>query len=505
MPLFFRVKNTVKDAGELSVSSLAATGITTGMTQTAGALPPAPVPPAVIEWLQGLLRERFHNDLLLTQADNGSWRLSLPESETCVRLRCDFDIFQSDPRQLPCGHWLPQEETHWLPEGCVGLPTPGAAHSPQRMVEHDDDGYLLHYDLLSLAYWMLSRREEAGRKDLDPHGRFPAEASHAFRHGYLERPIVDEWLEVLRKAMLAAWPRLAMHPQQYSIRLSHDVDTPARYGLMGGGRLIRNMLVDMLREHSRDRRALMKAPWIWSASAQRLDPRDPFNTFEWIMDRSEEAGLHNAFYFICGRTDAKRDGDYPPGHPAIIELMRRIHARGHEIGLHPSYNTYLDPTALAAEAENLRRYCEQAGVQQSEFGVRMHYLRWQTPDTPRAQVAAGLVYDTTLGYAKHPGFRCGTCHEFQAFDPLKGEAMPLRLRPLIVMESTIIQGLRAKDSGAAEARMMRLMQACRRVRGCFTLLWHNTMLEHPHQRRMYERVLSHHRELAVPPTQRVPS
>src|SRR5690606_41990581 len=108
MPLFFRVKNTVKDAGELSVSSLAATGITTGMTQTAGALPPAPVPPAVIEWLQGLLRERLHNDLLLTQADNGSWRLSLPASETCVRLRCDFDIFQSELRQPPSACSVPQ-------------------------------------------------------------------------------------------------------------------------------------------------------------------------------------------------------------------------------------------------------------------------------------------------------------------------------------------------------------------------------------------------------------
>src|SRR5690606_36122406 len=161
-----------------------------------------------------------------------------------------------------------------------------------------------------------------------------------------------------------------------------------------------------------------------------------------------------------GRTDAKRDGDYPPGHPAIIELMRRIHARGHEIGLHPSYTNHLDPPALAAAPDDLRRYSEQAGAQHAELGGLKHRRPGETHDTPRAQVAAGLVYDSTLGYAKHPGFRCGTCHEFQAFDPLKGEAMPLRLRPLIVMESTIIQGLRAKDSGAAEARMMRLMQAC---------------------------------------------
>ncbi|NLC36033.1 MAG: hypothetical protein GX772_06250 [Alcaligenaceae bacterium] len=364
------------------------------------------------------------------------------------------------------------------------------------MVEHDEQGCLLHYDVLGLAYWMLSRHEELGSYALDPHGRFPAEASHAFRHGYLERPIVDEWFEVLGRAMRITWPRLSLRQHQYSIRLTHDVDTPVRYGLIGAGRLARNIMVDLLRERQRDRQALLRAPALWKRSEQRLDERDPFNTFDWIMDRSEKAGLRNAFYFICGRTDNRRDGHYPPGHPAILTLMRRIHKRGHEVGLHPSYNTYLDAHALKTEADQLRRFCEQAGVRQQTFGVRMHYLRWQTPETPRGLEAAGLAYDTTLGYARHPGFRCGTCHEYQAFDPQRGQALKLRLRPLIVMESTIIQGLRPQDSRAAEARLARLMRACHRVGGSFTLLWHNTMLEYPHQRQVYESVLKRHQELA---------
>lgn len=463
---------------------------------------PARIPPAVIEWLQNLLRERFHEGLLLRQTQAGDWSLSVLESERRIRIHSDFDAFQGDPKVLPCGHWLPEEDSLWLPAGCVGLPTPGAAQAPRRLVEQDEQGCRLHYDLLGLAYWMLSRREEAGRRDLDAHGRFPAEASHAFRHGYLERPIVDEWLEVLRKTMLATWPQLPLHEHHYETRLSHDVDTPARYGLVSASRLARHMVVDLLRERRRDRRALLRAPWIWRACAHRIDERDPFNTFDWIMDRSEEAGLRNAFYFICGRTDRRRDGHYPPGHPAIIELMRRIHQRGHEVGLHPSYNTYLDAAALRAEADRLRDICEKAGIRQRHIGVRMHYLRWQTPETARGLEAAGLVYDTTLGYAKHPGFRCGTCHEYQAFDPLRGQPMKLRLRPLIVMESTIIHGMRPRDTAAAEARLLRLMDACHRVRGCFSLLWHNTMLEHPHQRRVYERVLSRHKELARVQAQR---
>src|SRR5690606_25243830 len=191
--------------------------------------------------------------------------------------------------------------------------------------------------------------------------------------------------------------------------------------------------------------------------------RDPFNTFDWIMDRSEDAGLCSAFYFICGHTDPSRDGTYVPEHPAIIELMQRIHARGHEIGLHPSYHSYRNAEVIRNEAQRLRKACEQAGIEQEQFGVRMHYLRWETPTTLHGLEGAGLVYDTTLGYAKAPGCRCGTCHEYQAFDPVQNRALSLRIRPLIAMESTIIDRLRPDTVPEAQQRFLRLMQACQRV------------------------------------------
>lgn len=453
------------------------------------------VPLAVIDWLQSLLRERLNNVLRLACEPGKYWVVSLADDPHKIRIPCDFEVFLGDALTLPCGHWLPREVTDLLPRSCVGLPTPGFPQVPEQIVSEGEHGCTVHYDLLSLTYWMLSRHEEVGRGDLDPHGRFPAEASHAFRHGYLERPIVDEWWYVLRRVIETLWPGLPIRQPQYSLQLSHDVDTPARYGLISGGRLLRNMAVDLLRERQRNRQALFKAPAIWRGSSQRIDERDPFNTFDWIMDKSEQAGLRNAFYFLCGRTDPRRDGLYEPDHPAIVALMQRIHRRGHEIGLHPSYNTYLDAHGLKKEARRLFHICTTAGIHQSLYGVRMHYLRWQTPDTMRGLDDAGLAYDTTLGYAKHPGFRCGTCHEYQAFDPVFLQALPLRLRPLIVMESTVITGMRPKDTAAAEARLLRLMDACHRVDGQFTLLWHNTMLEHAHQRRVYERVLSHHRDL----------
>src|SRR5690606_9180319 len=215
-----------------------------------------------------------------------------------------------------------------------------------------------------------------------------------------------------------------------------DVDAPSSYGFCSAKGLIRRMAGDVLKR--RDFKSAALGPWIRINSWYRLHSADPANTFDWIMDQSEKHGLTSAFYFICGRTDPSKDADYEPEHPAIRELMRRIHQRGHEIGLHPSYNTYQNPQAIATEANRLRKVMSEEGIKQQQFGGRMHYLRWEHPTTMLGWEQTGMTYDSTLSYADRPGFRCGTCFEYPAFDPSKGEALKLRVRPLIAMECTVM-------------------------------------------------------------------
>ena len=171
--------------------------------------------------------------------------------------------------------------------------------------------------------------------------------------------------------------------------------------------------------------------------------------------------------------------------------MCRIHARGHEIGLHPSYGSYQKPEVIRAEAGRLRRIAREEGIEQPEWGGRMHYLRWEQPTTLRAWADAGMTYDSTLGYADRPGFRCGTCFEYPAFDPVAGQALPLGVRPLVAMECTVMapryMGLGAAD--AALAKFVQLKNACQAVGGCFTLLWHNSQLDSAAERALYEAVL----------------
>jgi len=105
--------------------------------------------------------------------------------------------------------------------------------------------------------------------------------------------------------------------------------------------------------------------------------------------------------------------------------------------------------------------------------------------------AAGMTYDSTLGYGDQPGFRCGTCFEYPAFDPVRDEMLILRIRPLVAMDQTFL-GKHYLDLGSGDralSRFVQLKDACRRVNGAFTLLWHNSFFPTVAERNLYESVL----------------
>lgn len=442
-------------------------------------------------WLESLLKERFQPELSLHIQANGQLQLRLPTQARVINLPPLSDCFFQANHDLPCTHWAGANEG-WPTPLNSPLPAPGATQLPTPLISQTEAHYNIAYDLLGLSYWMLTRQEEIGSTSLDQHGRFPATASHAYKHHYLERPIVDEWLAILGQVMQRAWPQLSLKQPAFCIKVSHDVDHPSLYGFCSPATLMRRLGRDLIKHHDfKSFKNLLHAPWIRLNTQQVIHPQDPYNTFDWLMDLSEHYGLVSAFYFICGGR-APQDADYQPEHPAIRALMRRIHERGHEIGLHPSYNTYQNPQAIVTEAQRLKRICAEENIQQAQWGGRMHYLRWEQPTTLQGWEQAGMDYDSSLGYADHPGFRCGTCFEYPAFDPIKQEILHLRIRPLIVMECSIIAEnyLGLGYSEDTLKAFLNLKETCRTLGGQFTMLWHNSYFPHQEAKQLYRHLLA---------------
>lgn len=439
-----------------------------------------------LNWLEIILFERFGIEITLKEL-NSTVELALLPCEGKIIFDNLNPEFYKEGGVISYEDWNPEVEGWCSIMGDI-IPMPGGIKTEELIVKGNRD-YFIHYDILGLIYWMFTRLEEVGRSDLDEHGRFPATSSHAYKHGYLERPIVDEWLHILGQVIQKLWPEVKLKKHQFRMRVSHDVDNPSLYGFKSWKTIIRMMVGHLIKR--RDIKAFFQTPYIKLTTRNKLHKKDPCNTFDWLMDLSDANDIQSAFYFICGRTDAIRDADYELEHPLIRGLMRKIHKRGHEIGLHPSYNTYQHAELIKQEANRLRRVCEEENITQELWGGRMHYLRWEQPATLLAWEQAGMSYDSTMGYADHPGFRCGTCYEYPAFDPCSSMPLQLRIRPLIVMECSVIGGayLGLGCTDAARDKILNLKAICRNVSGQFGLLWHNSYLKTPQLKRLYKSIL----------------
>lgn len=441
-----------------------------------------------LRWLGIVLAERFGHSWSLRHVPHGL-ELRMAGSERCISFDAPQDCFLEYHSNQPFTRWDAVAES-WTSVLGDPLPAPGFASLPRPLIEKDTNGYVVHYDVLGLVYWMLARVEEIGRTDLDNHGRFPATSSHAYKHGYLGRPVVDEWLDMLGQVIQRQWPALELRKHRFRVELSHDVDRPSRYLFGSLSSAMRSAFGDVVLRG--DLLSPLRALWLRCSSPDALHPADPYNSFDWLMDFSEQHNLRSTFYFMAGSSNPQFDAKYEIGHSAIRELLRRIHERGHHIGLHPSYECYRDPEQIRREANALWRVCEEESIRQDEWGARMHYLRWSCPETPRALEAAGLSHDSTLGYADHIGFRCGTSFSYPFFDVEGGGALSIPIQPLTVMDCSVYspQYMKLNSINEAEDRLCSVIKGSKTVHGAFSLLWHNSEFLQKAKKKLYLNALA---------------
>ncbi len=344
-------------------------------------------------------------------------------------------------------------------------------------------------DIFGLSFFMLTRYEEVVKKERDNHDRFPAKASLSYQEDFLFRPIVNECLEILWDCMKRLWPGLKRKDRRFKIVPTHDVDKPYAYFDLKPARVAISFAGELIRRRSpvKATRELLHCLHVKTKGMER----DPYNTFDSILDINEKYGLTSTFYFITDHSGGAKDGYYSINHRSIRHLMRHIHERGHDIGLHASYNTCTDFRQMFKEFKILKSVCKEEGIRQELWGSRQHNLRWETPITFANLEKAGLDYDTTLGYADHAGFRCGTCYEYPVYDLKAKKQLNLKERPLIVMDGSIIEN-RYMNLGTgrdAQSALNTLKNRCRLFNGDFILLWHNNRFVNNEEVWLYESLL----------------
>ena len=196
--------------------------------------------------------------------------------------------------------------------------------------------------------------------------------------------------------------------------------------------------------------------------------KDPFDTFDYLMDISEEAGTKSYFFFM-GKGTSKFDNGYISSDKFVINLIKKIKKRNHFIGLHPSYNAYNDIVQFKSEKKELEN-----NLKTDMFFGREHYLRFSIPNTWQVWEDNNMEWDSTLGYADKEGFRAGVCYEYSVFNILTREMLNLKEKPLIVMEGSFSTYQPDIDPTEMEEKIKNLMGKVEKYQGDFVFLWHNS-------------------------------
>lgn len=353
----------------------------------------------------------------------------------------------------------------------------------------DEDNIHLFLDVFGSAFFMLSRYEELVIADRDDHDRFPAWASVAYKAHFLERPIIDEYVEILWYFLYSLWPGLERQVREPKNFITCDVDWPFDPSLYSLRAMFKKVAVQIVRE--KKFYSAIKTGISFIRGKLGLSIRDGYrDSISMIMDMNEQVGNRVAFYFITHNTsylDSTENFD----SQEIRSLFQEIFTRGHEIGLHPGYETYDNAENFTKTVDELRRILKEERIEQNQLGGRQHFLRWDSSKTPHLWEANGLDYDSTLSFADKLGFRCGTSHEFTMYDLVNRCAFNLKQRPLIVMECTVI-ATRYEGLGYSDKTLDRFNDFKTKTQmytGDFTLLWHNSHFENVKDKEIYKKII----------------
>lgn len=345
------------------------------------------------------------------------------------------------------------------------------------LVSDTEDGVVVRYDIFGTAFFLLTRLEELMPFEADAHGRFPAAASVAYQGKFLHRPVVDELVTLLAHLLEHVLGLVPPHRPTATLRLTHDMDRLRATA----NRTLRTVLGDIRGDLQRRRRPELAAARIssWARTRGGESEADLYHTHGILMDAADAIG-HKATFFFIASTDDPHDAEYQVADKDVRDTLRAIQSRGHKLGLHGGYQSFANPSALFGERARLA----DAAVGSELSEGRQHYLRWRNPVTWRSAEQAGLRVDTTLGYPETPGFRCGTAHEYRAYDMEARRPLQIFEAPLVLMDQTVL-GYQQGSWDDFEEEAHTWSQRSWRHGGAFTMLVHNNTLDTGRRRRRY--------------------
>ncbi len=314
------------------------------------------------------------------------------------------------------------------------------------------------FDLFAASFYLLSRYEEYLPFEPDRYGRFPATQSLACKNGFLKKPLIHYWMELLKKELLRIFPDCLFRSSSFLFIPTYDIDMAWSYQHKGFFRNGMNFLKEAFSLR-------------FSAFGRRLrvltgKEKDPFDQFGWLNHLHEKHHLKPYYFFLVAATSSAYDKNSPPANQYMKALIAD-HVIRYPVGLHPSWQSNKNTSLLKKEKERL------AALTGTQINAsRQHFLKLTLPRTYRNLLEAGIRFDFSMGFADDNGFRASVATPFYWYDLEKETATGLLIFPFCFMEATSV--FYKKDTPAAAlADLQQLYNEVKAFNGFFSMIWHN--------------------------------
>lgn len=312
----------------------------------------------------------------------------------------------------------------------------------------------LEFDIFAACFYLLSRYEEYLPFEKDEYGRFGHASSLAFRENFLDKPLVNIWIQDLAGKLRKKFPGIAFNKPSFRFLPTYDIDIAFQYKHKGFFRSLRG---------------LVRNPTVKQLSVMLGSGKDPFDIYDELDALHETHSLHPVYFFLAAEKRGRYDKNNPIQSHAMKSLIKK-HAARYSIGIHPSWKSNEDPNALALEKAYIEDLCGDE-INNS----RQHYIKFELPATYRHLVSRGILNEFSMGYGSINGFRASVCSSFFWYDLRNEKETALRIHPFCYMDANCYFEEKLGPDEALE-ELSYYHDACRSVNGTLITIFHNMFM-----------------------------
>jgi hypothetical protein len=311
------------------------------------------------------------------------------------------------------------------------------------------------YDIFAASFYMLSRYEEYLPHVKDNYGRYLASESIAYKHRFLDQPVVDIWAYKFKAALKEQFPEYSFKEKKYSIK--PVIDVPSAYNFYQKG--IMRTLGGTLKDLSQ-----LKFKRLYNRYTVILGLKhDPYDTFKYIINRQKYSEFKFLFFFLIGDYSTYDKG-INVNKKKFVSLIKQV-ADYCQVGLKISFFAIDDVSILKKEKLQM-----ESIINRPLNASRQSYSRLNFPDSYRHLVELEVKEDYTMGYINHIGFRAGSCTPFLFYDLDYEVQTPLKICPYHVLDFALLKTQSLLDKKKV---LNELIVKIKAVNGEFVPIFHN--------------------------------